>query len=256
MNVRKTISSWGGVNQDDVYLVGHSLGTVNGVSFLSATDDSGDDTLKIAGTHLLTPASGLVRMLENSPSFAPTILGGLAQPAPLGAGLMQGDANLETYFNVLQAAIDSTDPINFADNLVVNSSVVLLSQIEGDRTTIAAAYEGLGTGQPWELPFSVTLGNFPINSSQAPLAGSLPLANELGIKETAFFTGYDDGSHGTPVSPIEDKTEAPDLNAFEFDFLKDRTLSAGGDVITTEAEAQATFTGMIQTTLGVIYPQP
>lgn len=196
-------------------------------------------------------------MLENSPSFAPTILGGLAQPAPLGAGLMQGDANLETYFNVLQAAIDSTDPINFADNLVDNNSTVLLSQIDGDRTTIAAAYDGIGTGEAWELPFSVTLGNFPINSSQAPLAGSLPLANQLGITGTALFTSYGVGSHGTPVLPTEDVTEAPDVDAFEFDFLKDRTLSTGGDVITTQDDAEATFEDMITTTLlGMIYSQP
>ncbi|MCR8915202.1 hypothetical protein FDP08_18665 [Marinobacter panjinensis] len=253
LNLRKTISSWGGVNQNEVYLVGHSLGTVNGTSFLAATEDSGDATLNIAATHLLAPASGFIRMAENSPGFAPAILGGLAQPAPLGAGLTQGDANLETYFNVFQAAIDSTDPINFADNLVDSVATVLLSQISGDRFTIAAAYDGFGT-EPWEVPFSVNIGgSFPINSSQAPLSGSLPLAEQLGISGTAFFADYPGGSHGTPVLPIEVKAEAPDFAKFEFDFLKDRTLATGGEVITTQPEAQATFSGMIGATIQTIY---
>jgi hypothetical protein len=257
MNVRKTIANWGGVDQSQVYLVGHSLGTVNGTSFVSAATDSGDADLSIAATHLLTPASGLVRMLENSPSFAPTILGGLAQPAPLGAGLTQGDANLETYFNVLQAAIDSTDPINFADNLVASTSTVLLSQVEGDRTTIAAAYDGFGT-EPWQTPLDVTIGNFEINSSQAPLAGSLPLADELGIiNDSAFFVDYPEGVHGTPVLPREEKAEAPNLADFEFDFLKDRTIATEEKVIVSQANAKDTFTQMIVRTLVAMgYPAP
>src|SRR5690606_33149628 len=36
MNLRRTIASWDGVDQDNVFLVGHSLGTVNGTSFVSA----------------------------------------------------------------------------------------------------------------------------------------------------------------------------------------------------------------------------
>ena len=257
MNLRRTIASWNGVDQDNVFLIGHSLGTVNGTSFVSAVTDSGVDELKIAGTHLLTPASGIVRMLENSPSFAPRILGGLSQPAPLGAGLMQGDANLETFFNIFQAALDSTDPINFADNLVASSSTVLVSQVTGDRTTVNAAYKDFGT-DPWVLPAELNIPKFfPIRSSQAPLAGSLPLAKFLGIDDGgAFFTDYAEGVHGTPVLPTADVTKAPDYQGLSFSFLKDRTFSAGGETIVTTEDAKLTFQGMILNTLGMIYPMP
>ncbi len=256
MNLRRTVASWGGVNQDNVFLIAHSLGTVNGTSFVSAVTDSGVEELKVAGTHLLTPASGIVRMLENSPSFAPKILGGLSQPAPLGAGLMQGDANLETFFNVFQAALDSTDPINFADNLVASSSTVLVSQVKGDRTTVNAAYKDFGN-EPGVLPVELNIPQFfPIRSSQAPLAGSLPLVEFLEIDGTALFTDYAEGVHGTPVLPIEDVTKAPDYQGLSFSFLKDRTFSTGGDTVVTAADAKTTFQGMILNTLGMIYPMP
>ncbi|MBK1886686.1 hypothetical protein [Marinobacter sp. DY40_1A1] len=256
MNLRRTIASWDGVDQDNVFLVGHSLGTVNGTSFVSAVTDSGVDELKIAGAHLLTPASGIVRMLENSPSFAPKILGGLSQPAPLGAGLMQGDANLETFFNVFQAALDSTDPINFADNLVASAAPVMVSQVTGDRTTVNAAYEGFGS-DPWVLPAELNIPQFfPIRSSQAPLAGSLPLAKFLGIEGSPFFADYAEGVHGTPVLPTADVTKAPDYQKLSFSFLKDRTFSAGGDVVVTQQDATVTFEGMVGATLTMMGSLP
>ncbi|WP_144779837.1 hypothetical protein [Marinobacter maritimus] len=256
MNLRKTIASWDGVDQSNVFLIGHSLGTVNGTSFVSSVTDSGAEDLEVAGTHLLTPASGIVRMLENSPSFAPRILGGLSQPTPLGAGLMQGDANLETFFNVFQAALDSTDPINFADNLVTSGAPVMVSQVTGDRTTINAAYKDFGSA-PWVLPAELNIPQFfPIRSSQAPLAGSLPLAKFLGIDSSAFFADYEEGVHGTPVLPTADVTKAPDYQNLSFSFLKDRTFSAGGDVVVTQPDAAATFGGMIGATLTMMGSLP
>ncbi len=260
MNLRRTVASWEGVDQDNVFLIGHSLGTVNGTSFVSAVTDSGVEELKIAGTHLLAPASGIVRMLENSPSFAPKILGGLSQPAPLGAGLMQGDANLETFFNVFQAALDSTDPINFADNLVASAAPVMVSQVEGDRTTVNAAYKDFGS-EPWVLPANLNIPGFPfvIESSQAPLAGSLPLKMLLeasGTNSFFVFVPYTEGVHGTPVLPTADVTKAPDYQKLSFSFLKDRTFSAGGETVVTQVDAASTFQGMIGTTLTMMGSLP
>src|SRR5690554_341124 len=92
-----------------VLFVGHSLGTITGTPFvaavnadqLPATVSGASGTIpssfnNIAGAAMLTPGGGVVRMLENSSTFALRILPGLQQ----AAGLAQGDANLETYFNV------------------------------------------------------------------------------------------------------------------------------------------------------------
>lgn len=197
------------------YFAGHSLGTITGMPFTAAVNANQiDDTIytaadfsstlpsmfnDIASASMLTPGGGVVRLLENSPSFAPRILFGLQQ----AAGLTQGDANLETYFNVLQAAIDSADPINVADNLNTLATPVLLSEVAGDAVIPNAADEQLwgiaplsDTFDPADtgLPVSVT-----INSFNAPLAGTKPLTLSL-----SMITTYEAGDHGTPVSANND----------------------------------------------------
>ncbi|WP_297796711.1 hypothetical protein [uncultured Marinobacter sp.] len=195
---------------DTVYFAGHSLGTITGMPFLASVNENQIDSTifttadgssdipstfnDVAAASMLTPGGGIVRLLENSPAFAPRILLGLQQ----AAGLTQGDANLETYFNVLQAAIDSADPINFVDTLGV-STPVLLSEVAGDTVIPNAADEqqwGIpalsGTFSPEQtgLPVSVT-----VNSFNAPLAGTKPLT--LGLD---MITTYNEGNHGTPTS--------------------------------------------------------
>lgn len=193
------------------YFAGHSLGTITGMPFTAAVNANQiADTIytaadfsttlpsifnDIASASMLTPGGGIVRLLENSPAFAPRILFGLEQ----AAGLTQGDANLETYFNVLQAALDSADPINVTANLEALGTPVLLSEVAGDAVIPNAADEQLwgiaplsGTFDPedTELPVSVTVDSF-----NAPLAGTKPLTLSLSL-----ITTYEAGDHSTPVS--------------------------------------------------------
>ncbi len=193
------------------YFAGHSLGTITGMPFVAAVNANQiADTIytatdfsstlpsgfnDIASASMLTPGGGIVRLLENSPSFAPSILFGLQQ----AAGLTQGDANLETYFNVLQAALDTADPINITDNLEALGTPVLLSEVAGDDVIPNAADEQVwgipalsGTFSPEDtgLPVSVTVDSF-----NAPLAGTKPLTLSL-----SMLTTYEAGDHGTPVS--------------------------------------------------------
>jgi hypothetical protein len=109
------------LDTNKVYFIGHSLGTVAGTPFVTAANSSpaikaalgiGSTTPVVKASVMLAPASGIPRMLENSPSFAPTVVGGLA-----AAGVAQGSYNFEAFMRILQGALDSADPINFADNL-------------------------------------------------------------------------------------------------------------------------------------------
>lgn len=202
---------------DPVYFVGHSLGTITGMPFLAAAnEDQIADTIftapdgssslpsafnNIQSASLLTPGGGVVRLLENSPSFAPRILFGLQQ----AAGLEQGDANLETFFNIFQAAIDSADPVNFTASLAAGGTPILLSEVAGDTVIPNAADQeqwGIdalsGTFGPevTGLPVPVT-----VNSFSAPLAGTKPLTIGLGDD---LLTTYQAGDHGTPVSANND----------------------------------------------------
>ena len=256
LNLRASLPTVPAFANATVHFVGHSLGTVNGNAFVMAANASGRDDLEIANNHLMTPASGIVRMLENSPSFAPSILAGLNQQAEL----TQLDGDLQSFFGVFQAAIDTVDPINYATEM--QGSRTLISQIDGDRTTINAAFEfylgeaeAAGFTSQWPQgykPLQVGIGNLMINSPEAPLAGSEPLAAWSDVT----INRYPGGTHGTPVLPREEKAEAPNLAKFEFEFLKDRTIAQGGEVIATAEEAKTTFAGLVGSTLQMILTTP
>jgi hypothetical protein len=98
------------LDTDNVYFAGHSLGTVIGIPFVTVANSTPVGNIKAAS--FLEPASGITRMLENSSNFGPRIIGGLA-----ANNVTQGSFSYEAYLNVLQATLDSVDPINFADNL-------------------------------------------------------------------------------------------------------------------------------------------
>ena len=243
MNLAVTINSMAGVTGNGVNFVGHSLGTLNGGAFVGAATASGNEDLLVASSHLLTPVAGTTRLLENSPSFAPTILGGLQ----VAAGLSQGDADLETFLNVNQATLDAVDPINFANELAVSNTV--LAQVEGDRTTPNAADTRYGEDKG---PLDITFPNgLRVQSPAAPLSGSEALALIMGASatevplDTPMITRYEVGVHGTPVLPQEEIAEPGDV-------LKNRTIATGGEVIVSAEDAQATFSTMIQQTIQLI----
>jgi virulence factor lipase-like protein len=192
------------LNGDDVYFVGHSLGTITGIPFVSIVNESASTEDDIVAASMLTPGGGIVRLLENSPSFAPQILGGLKQ-----RGLEQGDSRLELFLNVNQAAVDSADPINFVDNIVASGSPIALHQVNGETVIPNSDDETYEGDNP-----------FVENAFDAPLAGTEPLARLLGAtnvnnaNETETFgpftgvpmdpatiTRYLAGTHSTPVLP-------------------------------------------------------
>ncbi|PVY75468.1 virulence factor lipase-like protein [Tamilnaduibacter salinus] len=211
--------------EHSVFFAGHSLGTITGTPYISsvnqnslniAADASGNPTGSalpiasvnndIAAASMLTPGGGVVRLLENSPTFAPQILLGLQQN-----GIEQGSASFETFMNVFQHAIDSADPVNFTDNSGLRTTTQLLSMVEGDSVIPNAADAdvwGDGNGplnrtvpaDESAAPVPVTVNSFP-----APLAGSLPLTQAFGTgitdgQNSPLFSTYSSGSHSTPVS--------------------------------------------------------
>ena len=187
------------LDSSSVYFVGHSLGTIVGAPFVAVANESSNPADDIVAAQLLTPGAGIVRLLENSPAFAPSILGGLQA----AAGLEQGDADLETFFNVFQAALDSADPINFADSLNQSGSKVLLSQVNGDQVIPNDALENpLGDAFDAYLsgtePFAELLNAVAVTNANEVDLGTgtfgVPLAN-------AAITRYTEGTHSTPVLP-------------------------------------------------------
>jgi pimeloyl-ACP methyl ester carboxylesterase len=67
--------SVGDFDTNKIYMIGHSLGTVAAAGATAVANQT--DITDVQATALLAPASGITRLLENSPSFAPRILQGL-----------------------------------------------------------------------------------------------------------------------------------------------------------------------------------
>lgn len=184
-----------------VYFAGHSLGTIVGAPFVAVANESSNPDDDIVAAQLLTPGAGIVRLLENSPTFAPRILGGLQ----VAAGLEQGDAKLETFFNVFQAALDSADPINFAASLNASATPVLLSQVNGDQVIpndplanpLGQAFDAYLSGTE---PFAKLLNAVSVNADNTTAIAALGGMEGVELNNAAI-TRYLAGTHSTPVLP-------------------------------------------------------
>ncbi len=201
-----------------VYLIGHSLGALDGIPFIAVNNDPAvqasmfSNLPKIQAAALLNTGGGTPRLLVNSPTFAPTILQGLAAASD---ELTQGRSGLETYLNVFQGALDSVDPMNFAAQLsdANGTTGILLTEIVGDGTethpadqTIPNAADSRWGTEPLHM---VLDSGFVVDPFPAPLAGTEPLVAQFGAVPTAsassdedpavMVTRFTEGSHGTPV---------------------------------------------------------
>ena len=130
---------------------------------------------------LANGGSQLTKLLENSPSFAPSLIPGLA-----ASSLTQTSRNFETFMNIFQATIDSVDPMALASGY---SSPVLTSttgvlHIEVENDTVVPN----GADDDTDLPYIYRTA--PLDSSAltggaqafpAPLAGTEPLTANMNL---------------------------------------------------------------------------
>jgi pimeloyl-ACP methyl ester carboxylesterase len=191
----------GDLDVTNLYFVGHSLGAITGLPMV-AVNNSIVNNPAIATKEinlfkaavLANPGGQLPKLLENSAAFSAQILPGLAA----GAGLTQGMANLEKFFAVLQAPLDSVDPVNFTDLFKSTNTPVLMFEMVGGGLIDAIDsnlddQEGKVTGLPDIL---LGAGGYPAdtvvpNNANPPLndvatglsylAGTDPLIKQLNL---------------------------------------------------------------------------
>ncbi len=197
----------------NVYFIGHSLGGITGLPFVAVNNYAATQNSTLSQQPMVKAASGLtagggvIRLLTNSTSFAPSILQGLAAASN---SLVQGNSGLESYMNVFQGILDSADITNFAGSLSdQNSSTgILMIQVDNDLTIPNSADEIWG-GEPLSLTVPET--GFVIDQFPAPLAATEPLNAEFGTVKTGsveasdgdaavLVTRFTEGTHGTPVT--------------------------------------------------------
>lgn len=218
----------GDLDEDNIHFVGHSLGAITGLTFAAVNNavasnaaiaDKEVNSLKTVV--LANPGGQLPKLLENSPSFSAKILPGLAA----GAGLTQGMTDLEKFFGVFQAPLDSADPVNFTDLLKSTNTPVLMFEMVGGGAVNATdsntdEMAGKVTGLPDTL---IAAGGYPadtvvpnnanpalnsVSTGLSYLAGTDPLISQLELTTvTASITDTDtnlmvvsklkEGTHGT-----------------------------------------------------------
>lgn len=186
-------------NTGRVSVVGVSLGGIVATTFVNVNQAAiaGDmatgftPRLNSVDAMAISVAGGsLPKILENSPSFAPSVLGGLA-----AAGVTQGTSNFENFLYVAQSTVDSADPINFAQSLDTNVPV-LVQEIVGGGSAAA-----LGDTKTYVKDKVVPNNAFPAGYNAAlpaPLVGTDPLASLLGAVAPSAGPGLKDAS-GTPL---------------------------------------------------------
>ncbi|MDV3504797.1 hypothetical protein [Marinobacter sp. M-5] len=195
-----------------VYFVGHSLGGILGTSFVTLVNGAAQETtignsnlVPFAAAAYVTPGAGIAKLLENSPSIGSTVLAGLA-----GSGLTQGTSNLELFFNVSQASLDSVEPHNFVTSLTDSGIKVYLNEIYGDGSnratqdqTIPVAADVAYAGD-YTAPLGMAL--------PAPLAGTEPLIMQLeaetitgngALTADANVVRFTAGTHTTIIQPTD-----------------------------------------------------
>jgi pimeloyl-ACP methyl ester carboxylesterase len=218
----------GDLDEDNIHFVGHSLGAITGLTYAAVNNavannaaiaDKAVNPLKTVV--LANPGGQLPKLLENSPSFSAAILPGLEA----AAGLTQGMADLEKFFGVFQAPLDSADPVNFTDLLKSTNTPVLMFEMVGGGAVSATdsntdEMAGKVTGLPDTL---IGAGGYPadtvvpnnanpalngVTTGLSYLAGTDPLISQLGLTTVTATvpTGVDnlmlvsklkEGTHGT-----------------------------------------------------------
>ncbi len=159
-------------NAGNLNFVGHSLGGIVGTVMLSFDNSFQSATLGMAG-------GGIAQLLANSDTFAPIINQGLLD----GAGIETGSADYNTFLTVAQTLLDSGDPINHAATLAQSGSTQLhMIEVLDDAV-------------------------IPNNVATAPLAGTDPLARQLGLTQivdsssTGGLVKFSVGNHASLLSP-------------------------------------------------------
>src|SRR5690554_259174 len=164
-----------------VYFVGHSLGAIIGTTFVAVNNDPDVQAFngnlpKIQGAILGNGGGGVVKLLENSPSIGGAkILPGLKA----AAGLEQGSADIEKFFGVMQAMVDSADPINFVAAEHMQALPILSYEAVG----------GVGDAKP-DLVVPNNALNAAVATAKSYLSGTDPLVDLLGI--TTQYDGSTD----------------------------------------------------------------
>lgn len=222
------------LNLNKVYLVGVSLGGIVGSVFTTVNQQAigaeaslgfSSNLNPIKGAVLSAAGSQLTKVLENSQSFSPVILGGLA-----ASGVTPGTENFERFMYVLQSMIDPADPVSYAKPLAALDMPLLLQEIVGGGdvsglgdTTVYVADKVV----PNNAIVPLVAGGFT-----APLAGTDPLATLLGLSGTTA------GTHDATATPLLVRLAIGHHSSLLRSYENAAPATTGENIATSELQTQ------------------
>jgi len=220
LNVNMSLSAiHDDLDTDKVFVVGHSLGGIVASAFVAANNDpevqaSVAGLPEIKGLIIANSGAHITKLLENSPAFAPQIVGGLAQ-----SGISQGSENFEKFLYVFQSMIDGIDPANTASNL--HNTPVKMFTVVGDgsvtppdNTVPVFDYFAEETSNPFKDFVDLENGPIKLPSAGVPTAKA-PLAGTKGLKA---------------VNPSLDNTDIIEPGATHSSFANGKPAAAFGQM--------------------------
>jgi len=148
-----------------IALSGQSLGSIIGTMVASVPSD-------IQSFGLSVPGGGITQLLLESPTFGPSISGGVAAQLGLNTTLYN------VFFRDSQAAIDAADPVNHA-SYAAASKPLLIHKVIGDQVIPNDATDRL-------LKAAGIFGN---------------KANAAGPWPSDYWVAFTHGTHGSLLSP-------------------------------------------------------
>ncbi|MEN8178491.1 MAG: lipase [Pseudomonadota bacterium] len=218
--LRRSLPSIAGIdlNTDRVYFVGHSLGAIAGTVYLGV-DVGFEDSVQAAS--LAMPGGGIAKLLDGSAEIGPIIEAGLA-----ANGVIKGTADYDSFMVVAQTAMDSGDPINFAEMAAAGHPIHMIEVV------------GNGDNPP---PDQVV----PNSVEGAPLSGTEPLARIMDLKSITAdtddtFTGdgivrFTEGDHSSVLDPTASPAATMEMQSEIASFL----ASGGSAIVITNPDVIA-----------------
>jgi pimeloyl-ACP methyl ester carboxylesterase len=186
----------GGTNNFDsskVFFVGHSLGGIEGTTFLGADSAGAQLTSslpKIKTATLANPGGHVAELLRNSAEFEPIIDNGLAQQ-----GIVKGTQEYYDFYSQAQAVVEDGDPANYAAAAAAGHPIHMIEVVGGGNY-------GSGTGPTCNLTDQVVP-----NSATDLLAKLMGLTQvdsttaASGAPGGEFVVKFLAGDHGSVLSP-------------------------------------------------------
>jgi hypothetical protein len=192
----------GTINPAAIHYLGHSLGAVEGGTFLGVDLPPS----QIVTATLAMPGGGIANLLRDSPTFGPQINAGLE-----AQGVSPGTTLYEQFFRDAQTAVDSGDPVNFIAQATALHPIHLI-QVVGSTTSLPD--QVIPNSATQRLIVASSYGPAALTRIPAPAAPG-PVQDAGGFRA---FVNFVVGTHGSIIDPSASPAATQEMQAESITF--------------------------------------